>query len=168
MESKTSQVIFIVAIIAAAGIVSVALINLLSPLQVSIKDAPYDDLVSINVDIAAVEIHREDLPRWISLMNGFERRLNCSVTGEEESISRPHIGSGTYDIIRIKFNHIRLRYNNGSLYEVNKFENQNMVQNFWLEIPIDFVYDGTGGKVLFDITVNNDFEAVVTIIQTTA
>jgi len=168
MESKTSQVLFIVAIIATAGIVSFALVTMLSPLELTIKDAPYDDLVSINVDISAVEIHRTDLARWISLMNGNENRLNCSIDGTEETISRPNMGAGTYDIIRIKFNHIRLRYNNDSLYEVDKYESQNTVQNFWLEIPINFVYDGAGGKILFDITINDNSEAVVTIIQTSA
>ncbi len=168
MENKTAQVLMIVAIIATAGIVSFTVISLFQPLDLSIKDAPYDDLVSINVDIAAVEIHRIDQARWISLMSGNQKRLNCSVNGTEENINRPHIGAGTYDIIRIKFNHIRLRYSNGSLYEVDKYENQNMVQNFWLEISIDFTYDGSGGQVLFDVTINDNYEAVVIIVQTSS
>ena len=167
LEKKTGQILFLVGIIATAGILSLVVIHLLTPVELSIKDAPYDDLVSINVDIAAVEIHRTDHARWYSLMSGNEVRVNCSVTGDEEIISRPHMGPGTYDIIRIKFNKIQLRYNNDSLYEVDKYESQNLVQNFWMEIPINFVYDGGGGKILFDITINNNYEAVVTIIETT-
>ncbi len=166
MENRKFWIPFLIITIASAGIFSYFLISSIMPLEVLIKDAPYDDLVSINVDIAAVEIHKSDEARWIPLMEGYERQLNCSVTGEVEKVCRSDLTAGHYDLMRIKFNHIRLRYNNGSLYELDKYENQNTVQNLWLEIPIDFNYDGGGGHVLFDVTVNNDYEAVVTIIDT--
>ncbi len=83
-----------------------------------------------------------------------------------EQICNSDLSPGTYDIIRIKFNNIKLHYNNGSLYELNKFQNQIQIQNYWLEIPINFTYDGAGGEVLFDVSVNSDYEAVVTIVQT--
>ena len=136
-------------------------------LQVSIKDAPYDDLVSINVDISAIQIQKVNTTNWVPLIQCDQKLLNCSVTGEEESVCRAELDTGSYNLIRIKFNHIQLRYNNDSLHEVDKYANQNQVQNFWLEIAIDFTYDGAGGKILFDITINNDYEAVVTIVQAT-
>ncbi len=167
MDKKKVWAPLVIAIIAIAGITTTVLLLNLGRLQVSIKDAPYDDLVSINVDISAIEIQEEGENRWISLMQG-NTYCNCSVDGEEESICKTFLSAGTYDLIRIKFNHIRLRFNNDSLFEIDKYENKNLVQNFWLTIPIDFVYDGLGGKILFDITINDDYEAVVTIVQTDA
>ncbi|HUX98431.1 MAG TPA: DUF4382 domain-containing protein [Candidatus Deferrimicrobium sp.] len=167
MERKFAVALLVI-IVASAGLLSVMMFTLFGPIKILIKDAPYDDLVSINVDIAAVEIQKVDEARWITLMQGAERRLNCSVTGEAEEICKSDISAGTYDLMRINFNHIHLRFNNGSLYEVDKYENQNTVQNYWLEIPINFTYDGAGGYILFDITINEDCEAVVTIIQTVA
>jgi hypothetical protein len=166
MANQKVWIALLIGCIATAGILSYFLIVNLGQMEILIKDAPYDDLVSINVDIAAVEIHKEDEARWIPLMNGQEKQINCSVTGEVEKICRSDLAGGTYDLIRIKFNHIRLRFNNDSLYELDKYENQNQVQNLWLEIPINFTYDGVGGQILFDITVNNNYEAVVTVLNT--
>jgi hypothetical protein len=164
MERKFAVALLVI-IVASAGLLSYMMVALFGPIKILMKDAPYDDLVSINVDISAVEIQKEGEARWITLMQGTERRLNCSVTGEVEQVCKSDISAGTYDLMRIKFNNIHLRFNNGSLYEVDKYENQNMVQNYWLEIPINFTYDGAGGYILFDITINDDCEAIVTIIQ---
>jgi hypothetical protein len=169
VKNKILAIAVIGLIIASAGITT-AMIYFLQPLQLSIKDAPYDDLVSINVDISAVEIQNVDQARWIPLMQAAKEgdcTCNCSVSGEEESVATSRLVAGTYDMIRIKFNHIRLQFNNGTLGEVDKFQNHVMIQNYWLEIPINFTYDGLGGKILFDITIDSNYEAVVTIVQAT-
>jgi hypothetical protein len=150
----------------SAGFISYFSIAYASKLTIAIKDAPYDGLVYINADVAAIELRQGNAGRWYPIINA-ARICNCSVNGTEEEICKADLPAGTYDTIRIKFNRIRLRYNNNSLVEVQKFENQNTIANNWVEISINFVYDGIGGKMLFDITVNNDLEAVVTIVYAT-
>jgi len=166
MFNKKIWISLLIVSVVTTGILAAFLILNQGPLQILIKDAPYDNLVSINVDVAAVEIHKQDENRWIPLMSGVEKRVNCSVTGEVERICDATLETGTYDMIRIKFNHIRLHYHNGTLCELQKYENQNMIQNLWLNFTINFTYDGAGGQILFDITVNNNYEAVVTIVKT--
>ncbi len=166
MVNKKILALAIIGIVALSGGLTAAVLYFLEPLQISIKDAPYDDLVSINVDISAIEIHNLDEARWIPLMQG-NCTCNCSVSGEEEPIPNNDLVAGTYDLIRIKFNHIQLQYNNGTFGTVGSFQNHNMVQNFWLEIPITFEYDGIGGKILFDITIDSNYEANVTIVEAT-
>ncbi|MFX1295821.1 MAG: DUF4382 domain-containing protein [Promethearchaeota archaeon] len=167
MVSKKVPVLLMIGCLCTVGILCVTYLLNQKPLEISIKDAPLDELVSINVDIAALQVQKEDQVNWITLMEG-SRQLNCSVSGEQETICRSDISPGTYNIMRIKMNNIKLRFNNNSLYEVNKYENQNMVQNQWYEFNINFTYDGTGGKILLDITINNDLEANIIIIQATS
>jgi Domain of unknown function (DUF4382) len=174
MVNKKILALAIIGLVIASAGLATAMFYYLQPLQVSIKDAPYDDLISINVEISAIQIHNVDEARWITLVEcncisncTCDCSCNCSTSGEEEPICKYDLVAGTYDTIRIKFNHIRLQYNNGTLGDVEKFQNQNMVQNYWLEIHINFTYDGSGGKILFDITVDSNYEAVVTIVEAT-
>ncbi|NHI92378.1 MAG: DUF4382 domain-containing protein [Candidatus Lokiarchaeota archaeon] len=166
MNKKLLLIPILVVSLITVGFISYFAISMVSPLQVSIKDAPYDGLVSINADVASVELRQNGIGRWYTIINA-ERVCNCSVTGEEQEICKANLPAGTYDTIRIKFNRIRLQYNNGSLYEVTKFNNMNAIQNTWIEIPINFIYDGVGGKILFDITIDDNSTAVVTILYAT-
>ena len=160
MKNKKIYIPLIVAILVATGFISYAVIASASPLTISIKDAPYDSLVSIDVDIAAVEIQQSGIARWYPLVNA-PRTCNCSVDGTVEDICKADIPAGTYTSIRIKLNKIRLQYNNNSLIDV---KNRNTICNVWLEYPINFIYDGIGGQVLFDVSINDDLEAVIVIM----
>ena len=163
MNRKLVVIPILIISLISVGFITYFAISTLSPLQVSIKDAPYDGLVSINTDVAAVELRQNGIGRWYPIINA-ERACNCSVTGEEEEICKANLPAGVYDTIRIKFSRIRLQYENGSLYEVTKFNNMITIQNTWLEISINFVYDGIGGKILFDISVDDNLNAVVIIL----
>jgi len=163
MNKKLLIIPILIVSLVSVGFITYFAVSMFSPLQVSIKDAPYDGLVSINADVAAVELRQNGAGRWYPIINA-ERACNCSVTGEEEEICKANLPAAIYDTIRIKFSRIRLQYNNGSIYDVTKFNNMITIQNTWLELSINFIYDGIGGKILFDITIDDNLNAVVTIL----